>query len=251
MEQPNQTSSDNLTNSSHNNVPETNSIIERIKQNALINSYPDLASITDDVWSEALKSATQIKVSRTTNLISSYKTTQQFMLLLSGTVRIYKPSKNGREITLYRIQPGDLCVLSLNSLYQNKDYGIAADAETDIYALGISAQSFRSVFNQSEKFRDFVLSTLSSRLCELMCLIQDTTFETLDIRLSSLLMNLSTTQNSTNIEITHQDLSRELGTTREMVSRILKNFEQKNYIKLCRGFINILSFEGLSSKEKT
>lgn len=228
-----------------NELSRTFSVIEKLKQDALINSYPDLASISDDVWAEALKTATQIKVPQSTKLMQGHKTTQQFMLLLSGTVRVYKPSKNGREITLYRVQPGDICVLSLNSLYQNRDYGISADAETDIYALGISAKSFRAVFNTSEKFRDFVLSTLNSRLCELMCLIQDTTFETLDVRLSNLLINLCKTQNSIYIEITHQDLARELGTTREMISRILKEFEQKSYIKLSRGYINILSHEGL------
>jgi len=247
MEQFTQASSNDLPKSSKDitNAPHTYTVIEKIKQDELINSNHNLESITDDAWSDALKAAKQINAPQATKLMQGYKTTQQFMLLLSGTVRVYKPSKNGREITLYRVNPGDLCVLSLNSLYQNQDYGIAADAETDIYALGISAQSFRTVFNTSEKFRDFVLSTLNSRLCELMCLVQDTTFVNLDVRLANLLITLCNTQNSIHIEITHQDLARELGTTREMISRILKDFEQKNFIKLSRGYINILSHEGL------
>jgi len=227
-----------------------NSVLQMIEREILVNSYPELANIDDVAWANAIRTSRQIKVPRGTTLMRGNAPMQQFMLLLAGSIRVYNPSKSGREITLYRVNPGDLCILSLNSLYQNRNYGVFAEAETDIYALGISAQDFQSVLNESEKFRNFVLSTLNSRLCDLMCLIQDTVFENLDLRLACLIDRLSKQENSLRVEITHQSLARELGTTREMVSRILKEFEQLKIIKLSRGYMDILSAEGLNKLQQ-
>lgn len=225
-------------------------VLIRIENEVLVNTYPDLASIEDSSWIRAIRSAQQIRVPQGTSLLRGYAQMQQFMLLLQGTVRVFYPSKCGREITLYRVHPGDLCILSLNSLYQNKDYGVCAETDTDIYALGISAQDFQLVIRESEKFRDFVLSTLNGRLCELMCLVQDTVFENLDVRLACLIGKLIRKQNSILIKITHQALAYDLGTTREMVSRILKDFEQQELIKLSRGHIEVLSVEGLGNLQQ-
>ena len=234
-----------LQENTHSKSDNNNSVLQMIERAVLVNSYPELANIDDVAWATAIRTARQIKAPRGTTLMRGNAPMQQFMLLLTGTIRVYTPSKSGREITLYRVNPGDLCILSLNSLYQNRNYGVFAEAETDIYALGISAQDFQSVLNESEEFRNFVLSALNARLCDLMCLIQDTAFENLDLRLARLIDRLSKQGESLRVDITHQALARELGSTREMISRILKEFEQRKIIKLSRGFIDILSAESL------
>ncbi len=226
--------------------------LQLLERELLVNSYPEWANIDDIAWTNAIRASRQIKASRGTTLMRGSAPMQQIMLLLSGSIRVYNPSKSGREITLYRVSPGDLCILSLNSFYQNKGDGVfaEAEAETDINALGINSQDFQIVLRESEKFRNIVLSTLNSHLCDLMCLIQETAFENLDIRLANLIAQLAKQGKTVRIDITHQALARELGTTREMISRILKEFEQRKIIKLSRGFMDILSPEGLQQLQQ-
>jgi CRP/FNR family transcriptional regulator len=169
----------------------------------------------------------------------------QFVLLLSGTVRVYHVAPDGREMTMYRIEPGDLCVLSLTSLMNNIHYNVIAKSDTDIKALGISKEDFNQSLAESEKFRNFVISTLSGRLCDLMFLIQDTAFQTIQVRLACLLVKMFAMANTSTVATTHQNLAHEIGTSREVISRILKEFEHDNCIRITRGHIELLSLSRL------
>lgn len=204
---------------------------------SILAAYPELAQIQDKAWLSAIRSAVHHRFRARTVLLRGNAPVSQFLLMLEGSVRVYYPAHDGREITLYRVQPGDLCILSLNSLYQNRYFDVIAQAATDVYALAISAADFRAVLAASEAFRTYVLSTLSGRLCELMCLVQDTAFQTLNVRVACLLGRLFERAKTGTIQVTHQQLAQEIGTTREVVSRILKEFEQQDYIRLSRGQI--------------
>lgn len=204
---------------------------------SILAAYPELARIRDKAWLTAIQSAVHHRFSARTILLRGDAPVSQFLLMIEGTVRVYYPAHDGREITLYRVQPGDLCILSLNSLYQNRYFDVVAQAETDVYALAISAAEFRAALAASEAFRTYVLSTLSGRVCELMCLVQDTAFQTLNVRLACLLGRLFERAKTGTIQVTHQQLAQEIGTTREVVSRILKEFEQQDCVRLARGQI--------------
>lgn len=204
---------------------------------SILAAYPELAQIQDKAWLTAIRNAVHHRFPARTVLLRGNAPVSQFLLILEGSVRVYYPAHDGREITLYRVQPGDLCILSINSLYQNQYFDVVAQASTDIYALAISAADFRAALAASEAFRTYVLSTVSGRLCELMCLVQDTAFQTLNVRLACLLGRLFERAKTRTIQVTHQQLAQEIGTTREVVSRILKEFEQQECIRLSRGQI--------------
>jgi CRP/FNR family transcriptional regulator len=104
---------------------------------------------------------------------------------------------------------------------------------------------FNILMNSSEVFRHHVVTTLTNRLCESMCLIQTTAFDNLNMRLACMLGSLFERNKTNTLKITHQELAHELGTTREVISRILKQFERQDCIKLSRGAIDIASPEGL------
>jgi CRP/FNR family transcriptional regulator len=214
---------------------------------ALLSAYPELARITDPVWLGALARATRHHFRAHTTLLSGTVPTQEFLLIVAGTVRVYYPARDGREITLYRMNPGDLCVLSLNHLLHQRRFDVVAQSRTDVHALGISADDFQASLAGSADFRAYVLSTLVGRLCQLMCLVQDTAFQNLDVRLACLLGRLSERAQSTTLRVTHQELAQELGTTREVVSRLLRAFEQMDYLQLARGQIVLCDEAGLAA----
>ena len=211
----------------------------------LQSSYPILAKINSPEWIQTIHRAKNIEVTPKTILFSGSAPCNNFMLILKGTIRIYQTAPDGREMTLYRVEAGDLCILSLNSMLQHRAFNAIAETETDVSALVLTADDFRHSMNISETFRNYVLTTMTERLCEAMYLIQDTAFNHLNMRLACMLGSLFERNQGSILKITHQELAHELGTTREVVSRILKEFERQDCVKLSRGKIELASATGL------
>ena len=153
---------------------------------------------------------------------------------------MYQSAPDGREITLYHMQPGDPCLLGLNGLLQERALQVSAKSVTDIHAIGIAEGPFYTALAQSEAFRTYIVSAMNARLCELMHLVQDTAFQSLNVRLACLLGRLFERAQLNAIRVTHQHLAQELGTTREVISRILKELEQRGCIQLARGRIELM-----------
>jgi len=216
---------------------------DRIKD--LQSTYPLLATISAPDWLDTINQAKNLQVGPGNILFSGSAPCNNFMLILKGVIRIYQTASDGREMTLYRVEAGDLCILSLNSMLQNRAFNAIAETESDVSALVLSADDFRHTMNISEIFRNYVLSTMTERLCEAMYLIQDTAFNHLNMRLACMLGSLFERSQSSVLKITHQELAHELGTTREVVSRILKEFERQNCVNLSRGKIELASEAGL------
>ncbi len=216
-----------------------------LHRTSLVDKYPYLSKIDDPVWDQVISDARVMNIPRNTEIYNVSSRCENFVLLLEGSVRVYYPAPDGREITMYRITPGDLCVLSLTSMLNNRNYTVVAKTESDVTAMAITETQFREVMDQSEKFRDYVMTTLSERLCDLICLVQDTVFQNLHVRIACVLDKMFRRTNSVHINTTHQSLAHEIGTTREVISRILKEFEKENYIKISRGTIEITSYDDI------
>lgn len=223
-------------------IPETHFVnrIDKIKS-----VYPMLADINEQSWLDTIDQAKAMHIKPDTTLFSGSATCNNFMLILDGTIRLYQSAEDGREITLYRVQAGDLCILSLNSLLKNQSFNAIAITESSVNALAITSEEFKFIMNESQAFRDFVISTLTERLCDTIYLVQETAFNHLDMRLACMLGGLFERNQGPLLKITHQELAHELGTTREVISRILKDFERKNCVKLSRGSIELSSADGL------
>jgi CRP/FNR family transcriptional regulator, anaerobic regulatory protein len=215
------------------------------RQKDLLSSYPVLGKIENPEWVKTIKRARSMDAPPNTIMFSGSSPCNNFMLILKGVIRIYQTAADGREMTLYRVEAGDLCILSLNSMLQNRAFNAIAETDTDVTALVLSADDFRHAMNVSETFRNYVLTTLTERLCETMYMIQSTAFNHLNMRLACMLGSLFERNQGPVLKITHQDLAHELGTTREVISRILKEFERQDCVKLSRGHIELASAEGL------
>jgi CRP/FNR family transcriptional regulator len=203
-------------------------------------AYPSLTNSKDTSWQNIVNQANVISLPAGISLLQPDTPCVQFMLLLNGSVRIYQRTPNDREATLYRIHGGDLCVLSINGLMQKKDFGAYAKTETIITALTFPRELFMEAMANSAEFREFILLNLTARFNDVLKLTQEIVFENLDTRLICLLVRLSRKNENNTLRITHQKLARELGSSREVISRLLKGIEKQGCIKLGRGVIHVL-----------
>lgn len=223
----------------------SNSIVSAVGSSWL-DAFPGLAGVQDEAGLMALHAATLQKFPIGAPIMRLGEPCRGFVLLVRGTVRVYETGEGGREIALYRVHAGELCVLTLTNLTACSPYTAGATAEEAVEVVIIPIQPFNHALAHSEAFRTFVLSTMSRRLGELMGLVEQIAFRRLDLRLACLLGQLFGQRNTSNLRITHQELARELGTTREVASRLLKEFEHLGCIRLGRGEIELLSPETLS-----
>ena len=201
--------------------------------------YPKLAEEQSTDWKNILDRAQIMEVPAAASLATAGSDCTSFMLLLDGEVRVYQDDDNGREMTLYRITPGDVCLMSLNSLIHDRPFRANAKSESDIRVILLSVEDFHRAMKASDTFRILILSSLVDTVCTMVQSFYDTAFEPLDMRLACLLGRLFERADSDTLDITHQELSQELGTTREVVSRLLKKLEQQKCIVLKRGKILI------------
>jgi CRP/FNR family transcriptional regulator len=167
-------------------------------------------------------------------------------LLISGSVRVYKVGETGREITLYRFGLGQSCILTANAILSQKSFPAIATVEEDAEAVMIPAHVFRDWVNRYDLWREFVFELLSDRLSTVMAVVDEVVFRRMDCRVASLLLNQTKVRNP--MRITHQEIAAELGSSREVISRILEDFSREELIESGRGTIEVLDFEGLASR---
>lgn len=142
-------------------------------------------------------------------------------------MRIQKVGENGREIVLYRIAPGDICIVTTACLMSDLDYDAEGVAETDIEAQALPIAGFRELLAKSASFREFVFKTYGTRISTLLLLIEEVAFGRIDQRLASCLLKRA--RGGAEVKATHQELAVELRTAREVVSRQLKEFERRGW----------------------
>lgn len=157
--------------------------------------------------------------------------------LLSGEIRVYKTGENGREITLYEIGEGETCILNASCILAGKFYPANAVSISAGEALMVPAGEFRRLINTYPSVREFVFRILSERLANVMELVEEVAFGRMDERLMEYIIEKS---EDGALAATHQKIAFDLGTSREVVSRILKDFERRGDLSLARNSISLL-----------
>ena len=206
-------------------------------------SFPHLSEINDAVINDLMNNAGTINMPANSTAFHQGDACSNYLLILSGSIKVMTRAENGREIVLYRLGDGDSCVLTTSCLFGNARYPAEGISETDVTALAIPATRFNQAIEHSKPFREFVFNSFSSHLSSLITLVEEVTFGKLDIRLARHLLKLST-DNST-LETTHLQLATELGSAREVISRLLKDFESRGWLRLYRGSLEVLDKQSL------
>ncbi len=209
--------------------------------NKWLSRFPELAEITDSAWLEAMQTARLQTIPRGTVLFRPGDPCMSFVLVLAGTLRVYMRGENGREIVLYRVEPGEICVLTLSNLLGDITYSAEGITETEAQLVAMPPLPFEHALTASPAFRRFIFSMIGRRLSEIMMLLEEITFKRLDIRLAELLARAATESGNRPLHKTHQELAAELGSSREVISRLLKEFERSGWVRLDRGHIQVIS----------
>jgi CRP/FNR family transcriptional regulator len=173
---------------------------------------------------------------------------QAIALMLSGNVRVYKIGEQGREITIYRFGLGESCILTANAIMNQQRFPAVALVETDAEAVMIPADTFRDWIRRYDEWRNFLFDLLSQRLASVMAIVDEVVFHRMDARIAALVLRRTNEGNV--LQITHQEIAAELGTSREVVSRILEGFDSAGLIGSSRGQIEILDAEALASRSE-
>lgn len=157
--------------------------------------------------------------------------------LLSGEIRVFKIGEKGREITLYEIYPGETCILNASCLLSHQRYPANATAITDGTILFIPGGLFLDLMAESHVMRTFIFSLFSRRFNEIIELLEEVTFGNLTERLTEYLIEKSSDDR---LHASHQKIANDLGSSREVISRLLKDFERKGKVTLSRNQIAII-----------
>jgi CRP/FNR family transcriptional regulator len=201
--------------------------------------YPALSDLDDRVFAATVAQAQVVDLPAGTQLFAEGSACRQFPLVLSGSIRVAKVGE-GRELQLYRVGPGESCVLTSSCLVGSRAYPATGVVESDARLVVLPRAVFEQLMAQHPPFRQYVFGLFAERLTDLMGLVEAVAFHRLDRRLAAALLGHGKV-----IEATHQQLADELGSVREIVTRVLRSFAEQGLVSLGRGSIEVLDAAGL------
>ena len=172
------------------------------------------------------------------------------VMIKSGQLRAYILSEDGREITLYRLLDQDICLFSASCVLRSVQFEIMISAEKESEVFILPPYIFKKIMDESAPLANYVNELMATRFSEVMWLIEQIMWKSVDKRLASFLLEESTLENSDVLKLTHEAIANHLGTAREVVTRMLRYFQNEGYVKLTRGTVEIVDRDGLQALEE-
>jgi len=203
--------------------------------------YPALAGLPESTLAAALDKAEVVSLAAGTPLFGEGSVCRQFPLVLAGSIRVAKVGE-GRELHLYRVTPGESCVLTSSCLVGGRDYPATGVVESAARLVVLPKAVFDELVASHPPFRQYVFGLFAERLTDLMALVEAVAFHKLDRRVAAALLG-----HGRIVVMTHQQLADSVGSVREIVTRVLGSFVDQGLVKLGRGSIEVLDAAGLRS----
>jgi CRP/FNR family transcriptional regulator len=201
--------------------------------------YPAFDGLGEAALGRVLEQAQVLHVPAGTPMFGEGSPCRQFPLVLEGTIRVAKAS-DGRELQLYRVTPGESCVLTSSCLVGSRDYPASGVVERDARLVVLPKPVFDELLATHAPFRQYVFSLFAERLTDMMTLVEAVAFHRLDRRIAAALLGRGKV-----VALTHQQLADELGSVREIVTRVLRGFADQGCVQLGRGTIEVLDAPAL------
>lgn len=167
------------------------------------------------------------------------------ILVISGQLRAFTVSDDGREITMYRLFNRDICLFSASCIMNSIQFDITITAEKDTDVLLIPSETYKSIMKVSAPLANYTNEVMASRFSEVMWLIDQVMWKSFDKRLADFLLTEANIESTNKLKITHEIIGNHLGSPREVVTRMLKYFVNEGFISLSRGTIEITDKNGL------
>ena len=169
------------------------------------------------------------------------------VLICSGQLRAYILSEDGREITLYRLLDQDICLFSASCVMRSVQFEIMISAEKDTDVFIIPPHIFKRLMEESAPVANYTNELMATRFSEVMWLVEQIMWKSVDKRLATFLLNESALENDVCLKLTHEAIANHLGTAREVVTRMLRYFQNEGYVKLTRGTVEIIALSDLQN----
>ena len=202
--------------------------------------------ITKEEQDAIINNSTLEKFSAQKNIYDS-SDCKGILVVKSGLIRVYLLSPEGKEITLYKLKPYEVSVLSASCILSNINFDIFIDAEEDSEVYIINPYKYKEIKNKNILVESFTNSVINQSFSDAMWIMEQILFMSFDKRLAIFLLDESTLMKSDKLKVTHDYIAKNLGTAREVVSRMLKYFETEEIVKLSRGCITIIDKDKLKS----
>ena len=173
------------------------------------------------------------------------------VLIKSGQLRAYILSEEGREITLYRLFDRDICLFSASCVMRSIQFEIMISAEKESEVYIIPPYIYKQLMEESAPMANYTNELMATRFSDVMWLIEQIMWKSVDKRLADFLLSESALEDSEILKITHETIANHLGTAREVVTRMLRYFQNEGLVKLTRGAVeltDISSLEALANK---
>lgn len=209
--------------------------MDQAVETQLLHGFPALAGLPPALREALAHEAQPMTAPAGSVLFEANSPCRAFPMLLAGSIRVVKAGSNGRELQLYRVLPGESCIITSSCLLGDAAYPAKGVAESEISAVVVSKALFHRLVEGHQPFRRYIFNLFSGRLSDLMDLVEEVAFRKLDQRLAALLL-----AKGASIHATHQNLADELGSVREIISRLLKQFQEQGLVSLGREQIQVL-----------
>jgi CRP/FNR family transcriptional regulator, anaerobic regulatory protein len=173
-----------------------------------------------------------------------------FFMMKSGRIRVFILSTEGKEITLFRLLENDVCILSASCIFKNVHFTIYLDVEKDSSIYLIPSIVMDQLSHKNMYVKEYLLEQMSSRFSCAMWVMEQVVFGSLSKRVANFILEQTLLEKSSNISITHDAIARNIGSAREVVSRMLKYFDKEDVISMSRGSIRVNNLEKLKMLAK-
>ena len=209
------------------------------------NYFPIWNQLTADQKNRTQKGLITQKVEKGTIIHNGNMDCTGLLLVKSGQLRAYILSDEGREITIYRLFDRDMCLFSASCMMRSIQFDMTIEAEKDTEFWIIPTEIYKSIMEESAPVANYTNELMAARFSDVMWLIEQIMWKSLDKRVASFLLEESSIEESDKLKLTHEAIANHLGTHREVITRMLRYFQSEGIVKLSRGTVMILDKEKL------
>lgn len=215
------------------------------------NSFPIWNQLTKNQQDRLLGSLMTSRVSKGTVVHNGSADCTGLLLLKSGQLRAYILSDEGREITLYRLFDMDMCLFSASCIMRSIQFEIIIEAEKDTELWIIPADVYKNIMNESAPVANYTNELMASRFSDVMWLIEQIMWKSLDKRVAAFLLEEAAIEGTYELKITHETIANHLGSHREVITRMLRYFQNEGMVRLSRGMVAVLDEKKLRALQNT
>ena len=198
------------------------------------NTFPFWNKMSDAERQSFINSSYNVKFEKGTNIHNGDECTG-IILIKSGSLRLYMLSDEGKEITLYRLFPGDMCMLSASCVLSTVTFDVFVDSEENSDCIVVGGCAYEALSNRMPEAKIFALETAVSAFSDIMWVMQQILFMSMDKRLAIFLLDEVSKTGEDSVKLTHEQIAKYMGSAREVVSRMLKYFSSEGLVSVSRG----------------